>query len=101
MCTLRRRRESSDQQSMICAVLIVLIVGAAGLVQAQSTNGQISGLVADCSQAALVGANVVATNASTGVTTATKTNESGVYVLPQLLPGNYQVMVTKKGFGSS
>ena len=100
MRTLRRRRESSGQLSMICAVLVAVIAAASG-VQAQSTNGQISGLVADSSGAAVLDAEVVAINVATGISTTTKTNESGVYVLPQLLPGNYQIKVTKKGFGSS
>jgi hypothetical protein len=100
MRTLRRKRESSGQLSMIWALLVAVIAAASG-VQAQSTNGQISGLVADSSGAAVLDAEVVAINVATGISTTTKTNESGVYVLPQLLPGNYQIKVTKEGFGSS
>jgi Carboxypeptidase regulatory-like domain len=68
---------------------------------AQSSNGQITGLVTDSTGAAMLEADVAATNTATGVSTTTRTNSSGVYVLPQLLPGSYEVKVTKTGFGTS
>jgi hypothetical protein len=65
---------------------------------AQSPNGNINGLVSDPSTAAVVGAEVVAVNDVTGVQYTTKTNNEGIYVLPNLPPGPYRVQVSRIGF---
>ena len=65
---------------------------------AQSPNGNINGLVSDPSSAAVVGAEIVAVNDVTGVQYITKTNNEGIYVLPNLPPGPYRVQVSKIGF---
>ena len=65
---------------------------------AQSPNGNINGLVSDPSSAAVVGAEIVAVNDVTGVQYTTKTNDEGIYVLPNLPPGPYRVQVSKIGF---
>lgn len=65
---------------------------------AQSTDGNINGLVSDPSAAAVVAAEVVAVNDVTGVQYTTKTNNEGIYVLPSLPPGPYRVQVSKIGF---
>jgi len=46
------------------------------------------------------GATVSATNNATGVAYTTKTNGSGVYMLPQLIPGAYKVSLSKGGFAT-
>jgi hypothetical protein len=48
----------------------------------QSVYGTITGSVTDSSQAALVGAQVVAANPETGFTRETLSNSTGVYTLP-------------------
>ena len=96
--------EAKQQRSCVRALLLVtaiLTVLSTGRLQAQSTNGQITGLVSDSSGAAVVGADVNALNKATGVTYHNVTNDSGLYVLPQLLPGPYDVTVNKQGFGTS
>jgi len=65
---------------------------------AQSPNGNINGLVSDPSNAAVVGAEIVAVNDVTGVQYTTKTNGEGIYVLPNLPPGPYRVQVSTIGF---
>ena len=80
-------------------VAILVLLGAI-YVQAQSTNGQVSGIVNDSSGAAVVGAEITATNTATGVSYSNRTNDSGVYVLPQLLPGQYTITVAKEGFST-
>jgi hypothetical protein len=78
--------------------VLLLLTMLNGTVLAQSSNGQISGLVTDSSGAAVEGAGIVATNTATGVTYTGKTNGAGVYVLPQLIPGPYKISLTKQGF---
>ena len=77
----------------VLALLGFLAVSQSGL--AQSSNGQITGLVTDSSGAAVEGANVSATNNATGVAYTTTSNGSGVYVLPQLVPGPYKSLVSQ------
>lgn len=65
---------------------------------AQTEEGSVSGQVKDPQGAAVVGANVTATNVATGVAVASKTNESGAYTFPSLRPGKYKIAVKEKGF---
>ena len=76
-------------------VLMVLLNGAA---VAQSPNGTINGLVLDPSSRAIVGADILVINDVTGVRFSDKTNDEGIYVVPNLPPGPYRVQVSKVGF---
>lgn len=93
------RRNTFWRLALLAALTAGLFSGTTAFLQAQSTNGQISGIVADSSGAAVVGAKVSATNTATGVVYTSTSNSSGVYVLPQLLPGPYRITVSQKGFG--
>src|SRR5258708_28273379 len=76
----------------VCALML------AAPLRAQSPNGVINGLVADPSNRAIVGAEVVVANDVTGVPYTTKTNGEGIYVVPNLPPGPYRLQVSKVGF---
>jgi len=82
---------------MSCVAVVCLLLGAANLA-GQTTNGQINGLVTDSSGAAVPGAKIVATNTATGVPYSTTTNESGLFVITQLVPGPYSVTTSMTGF---
>ena len=56
---------------------------------AQSTAGEISGVVTDPSGSVVPGVNVSLTNPSTNTTRSVKTNESGLYVIPAIQPAVY------------
>ena len=60
---------------------------------AQSSNGQITGLITDSSGAAVEDASISATNTATGVTYDSTTNGSGVYVLLAARPRTLQGLV--------
>jgi outer membrane receptor protein involved in Fe transport len=61
---------------------------------AQATKGTLRGTVTDPNGHVVAGATVTATNQSTGVKTGTyTTNNEGIYVIPDLLPGQYTVTV--------
>lgn len=64
----------------------------------QAPSGNINGFVADPSNAAVSGAEIVAANDITGVQYTTKTSPEGIYVLPNLPPGPYRIQVSKIGF---
>jgi hypothetical protein len=73
----------------------------ASTVMAQTNVGRISGAVADTSGAMIPGASVKITNDATGVARTTRTDDSGFYVITNLLPGNYTVSVEQQGFKRS
>src|SRR5882724_10453449 len=68
---------------------------------AQLLQGSITGNVTDASQAAVVGAKVVATEQTTNFTRDTTTNGSGAYNLPTMPPGTYSITVTAPSFQTS
>jgi Carboxypeptidase regulatory-like domain len=67
---------------------------------AQTTvgTGSIVGNVTDPSAAVISGAKVTITNVSTGHVTSLTTNSSGAYTSGALLPGDYKVQVSARGF---
>jgi outer membrane receptor for ferrienterochelin and colicin len=68
---------------------------------AQTETGQITGTVTDPTGAVVPNATVTVRNVNTGATRTTTTGNSGVYVVPNLLPGTYQVTIEATGFTSS
>lgn len=76
------------------ALHLILIHSSA----AQSPTGTISGIVTDPAGATIAGAEVVVVNDSTRVQIATMSNDEGIYVVPNLPPGNYRIQVSRAGF---
>ncbi|MCU1318143.1 MAG: TonB-dependent receptor, partial [Candidatus Acidoferrum typicum] len=93
--------ESSAKRCLVVTVtlLVGILFGSAACAMAQSTNAQVSGVVTDSSGGSVVDAEVAAKNLATGVISASSTNGAGVYVVPELLPGPYEITVTRQGFG--
>jgi outer membrane receptor protein involved in Fe transport len=70
------------------------------LIWAQAETGQITGSISDASGGAVAAASVTVTNTATGAERVTKANTSGIYAVPNLLPGQYSVKVTAPGFST-
>jgi hypothetical protein len=79
---------------IFAAVLAVLGVPA----YAQYDNGSLVGSVHDTSGAAVSGATLTATQASTGIVAKTTTNGNGDYEFPDLKAGVYSVVAEGSGF---
>jgi carboxypeptidase family protein len=62
--------------------------------------GSIRGIVTDSSGAVVPGAEVTATQTTTGLVLKTTTSGGGTYVFPSLAPSFYNVSVTRSGFES-
>ena len=77
-------------------VLVALLLVPA--LRAQTTTGQITGVVQDTSKAVLPAADIVAIHNETGEQRRTKTNALGYYAFPLLAPGSYLVEAQKQGF---
>jgi hypothetical protein len=75
-----------------------LLCLCSGLLLAQTERGNITGMVADPSGAAVAGASVTITNRATNTTITLTSNTSGEYNAPSLSPGNYRVEISAPGF---
>ncbi|MBI3697982.1 MAG: TonB-dependent receptor, partial [Acidobacteria bacterium] len=64
----------------------------------QGERATVTGVVTDSSGAIVVGAEVTIRNVATNVITRTKTNAAGIYYLPALPPGRYELRVESGGF---
>ena len=76
-------------------VALVLVTTTSAFAQATST---FNGRVVDADNAVLPGVTVTATNAATGVARTTVTNDQGVYFMPGLEPGTFQIKTELAGF---
>src|SRR5919106_3755025 len=94
----RRAFPSAARWKMwIAAWTVVMTAGAA----AAQTTSTFNGRVLDQDDAVLPGVTVSATNANTGVARTTVTNAEGVYSMPGLEPGVYDVKTDLSGFASA
>jgi len=78
--------------------LFVLLCALPGLLPGQDPRGSITGRVTDSTNAVVPGVQIRATNVATGATLSSKTNSSGNYVIPYLLPGTYTLTAELDGF---
>lgn len=69
-------------------------------VYGQVTLATVIGRVTDSSGAVIPNCKVTLRNEATNVTLNTATNTVGEYVLPNIVPGNYQLSATANGFSS-
>ncbi|HEX5483080.1 MAG TPA: carboxypeptidase regulatory-like domain-containing protein [Terriglobia bacterium] len=81
------------------AILLALgLLAIPRLTIAQEVTGGITGTVTDPSGAVVPNASVTATDMHRGTTWPTQTNAAGVYNLPRLPIGEYEVKVSASGF---
>lgn len=81
-------------------VSVALIVSLAGAAYGQVAAGEITGTITDAKGAAMAGVTVTVHSEDTGIDTAIKSNDSGVYTAPLLQPGTYDVTGTQTGFAT-
>src|SRR5438270_11007660 len=86
------------RNQVVCSLMLVLLLDCAGMLQAQSATGQITGTVKDASGALVPNAKVTLTNQQTGITREAKTNDTGAYTFPLLPVGMYSVAAEQQGF---
>ena len=65
---------------------------------AQVSGGIVSGTVLDAAEAAIPNVRITLTNVATGVARAVATDAEGLYILPDILPGTYEMTAAASGF---
>ncbi len=83
-----------------CIALLTICLPASILAQ-QALTGTITGRVTDASEAAISGAKVTVRNLKTGLERTTAAGEVGLYTLPLLPVGDYQVTAAAQGFNDA
>jgi hypothetical protein len=78
----------------LLALGLFLVIGLI----AQTETGQITGTIQDPTGAVVPNATITAVNATTGSQRSTATNSTGLFVLPNLTPGTWDVNITATGF---
>ena len=68
--------------------------------RARVAGGTIYGTIADPSERSIPQAQVSISNVATGITTTVMTNSDGFFTATNLLPGEYEITVTAKGFST-
>ena len=82
-----------------CLITLAFYISMGLSAWAQTTgSGTINGTIRDPNQAIIPDATVTIHNVGTGVDRVVPTNEVGLYAAPFLLPGDYEVTVSKAGF---
>ena len=96
--SLSKRGQTSTRRLALSSFLVVL--ASCALLSAQNVvlTGALSGRVTDQSGAVVPGASVVMRSLSTGVEQTAETNDVGLYSFPAVMPGNYSVTASLKGF---
>ena len=79
---------------LIC-IFLFIAMSATAFAQATAT---ITGRVTDAADAVVPNASIMVTNVATGVARNTVTNSEGLYTVPALAPGNYNVKAELQGF---
>jgi len=86
-------------KKMVGVVILCLVCVASSLSQAVSVNGgSIQGTITDSTGAVVPGAPITVSDADTGTTKKTTTDNAGFYSVGPLNPGNYTVKVAMSGF---
>jgi outer membrane receptor protein involved in Fe transport len=88
---------SYGRRSAVLASLLTFLLTAPAL-EAQVLYGSIVGNVKDAQGAAIPAASVTITNKETNLKRETVSNENGEYTIPNILPGQYDVVISLTGF---
>src|SRR5713226_7040230 len=87
-----------DTLNLSILLLVVLLGALPVYAQIDYATATLRGTVYDPNGGVIPGATVTVTNPATGVVKTAKTTAGGIYQVPALNPGTYQVAVEAQGF---
>ena len=91
-------RRISTGYAVCLAIVLILAILSSAPSSAQVAGATLSGTVTDSSGGVVPNAQVVIINVATGVTSKVTTNSDGFFISANLLPGEYNVTVSAKGY---
>lgn len=102
---MKAREVSGSTAALKQVAILITVTVALGLLYSPSALSQVNtgalrGTVQDPTSAVIPNADVSILNVATGVERTTRSNEAGVYVFLNLLPGTYTVRCSAAGFSS-
>jgi hypothetical protein len=95
---MSKKRMTAGLGSLL--LLLSLVLAGSAELGAQTTTGMIRGRVLNETGAPVASAEVVLTNAETGVQRTTLSQETGSYALVGVQPGTYELSVRMIGYGA-
>jgi hypothetical protein len=98
ICLRQLNNEDKPMKRLIVLAALLAILVLPPQTFCQSSFASLSGTINDSTGAIVPGVKVTATNAATGISSTTLSNNAGIYNLPGLLPGAYNVSAEKSGF---
>lgn len=84
--------------TLLLALSTQCLMARPALLLAQVTGATLSGTVADPDKKVVPNATITLTDVAQGTIRTTKTNGSGNYALPNLMPGDYNLDIVAQGF---
>lgn len=84
-----------------CLFFLALFFIAATAVRGQSTTASIAGIVVDTADARIANATVKLISTDRGTESVAKTDESGSFAFPSVLPGHFKLQIEREGFDTA
>ena len=82
----------------VLGCLGLILCGSVTPLSAQTTSATINGRISDPQGSVVPEVEVRAVNIDTNMNYVAKTNDAGIYVISDLPPGRYRLLVRKEGF---
>ena len=86
---------------LLSAALCLFVLNTLAFGQGVSGNGSVTGRVTDPSGANVPGASIDLVDKSTNLKTSTESDAAGLYIIQNVAPGSYDLVISKSGFRKS